>query len=242
VALLLGLGFSSNGLGRLLLVPVQIQFHELGHAMMAWLSSRAALPLPFGFTFWREQRSPFVGLCMLFLLGVLVVRSDRERSRFGVSVGLCLAAAWFYCSCVLSAARTLELTIAGGIAGEFVLTSLVMVAFYFPLPDRLRWDFFRFLLVLPAASAWLASARLWLGVYRGTAPLPMGSILGTPGDGSGDLDRLIDVYGHAPHAITRTMMTLCVGSALIFCATYAFFGARALQQLRDDHAARATKR
>lgn len=236
-ALLFSLALSSTSFGTLLAVPVQIQFHELGHALAAWLSSRAALPLPFGFTFWREQRSTFTGLCVLFLIGLLFVRADRERRWFGVLLSVLLLGLWVRLSLLMSNERCEMWIIAGGVAGEFVLTALAMLAFFFRLPDRLRWDFLRFLALPPAALAWVSSTRLWIGVARGTRPLPMGSILGSPGDLSGDLDRLIAVYGFTPADLTRGYLSLCLASGALWFAGYLYFALRAARALRETRGA-----
>lgn len=236
IGLLLGLALSATGFGRLLVYPVQMQFHELGHALAAWLSSRAALPLPFGFTFWREERSLFTGACMLFLIAVLAERARRERRWFGLVLALVLAAAFVHLSLVLPADRSRMVMIAAGIAGELVLPCLVLVAFYFPLPDRLRWDFFRFLALLPAATGWLGTTSLWRAVARGQRPLPMGSILGATGDGSGDLERLIAEYGFTPASITSLYLGLARVTFLLLAVVYVLFAARALVRLRRGDA------
>jgi hypothetical protein len=222
-----------SALGRMLLVPVQIQFHELGHAIMAWLSSRSALPLPFGFTFWREERSYITGACMVFLLAMWLWSAWREQRRFALFSGVALLVLCLRLSITVSAERSMMFVIAGGLAGELVLSCAALVTFYFPLPDRLRWDFFRFLLLVPAAATWLSAARLWLGVSAGTRALPMGSILGTPGDGSGDLDRLIAVYGYSAQAIARGYLLFTFVTGSIWLGTYAWFAWRARQGFRQ---------
>ncbi|MET0340033.1 MAG: hypothetical protein ABW252_03490 [Polyangiales bacterium] len=229
-ALLLGLLSRTTTLGRLLAYPLQIQFHELGHALMAWLTSRAALPLPFGFTFWKLERSAFTGGCVLFLLGVLGVSALRERRWFGLALAATLLSGF----CVLTFAMTAEASeayiLAGGIAGELVLTSALLCGFYFPLPDRLRWDFFRFVALVPAATAWLESASLWRAVQRGTRALPYGSIMG--GEGTGDLDRLIAAHAWTPEGIASLYAGVARLSALAMLAVYAVHATRALQRLR----------
>jgi hypothetical protein len=232
VALIVALALSATSFGRMLAVLVQIQFHELGHALVAWLSSRAALPLPFGFTFWRQERSTFTGLCVLFLLGLMFVKSDREGRWFGVLLSASLIVAWVMLTFVVAHERSEMWIIAGGVAGEFVLSALAMLAFSFPLPDRLRWDFFRLLILPLAAFAWVSSARLWIGVARGTRALPLGSFLGSAGDLSGDLDRLIHDYGFRPDGLTRGYVWLSALSGLVVLGSHSFFALRALRDLR----------
>lgn len=218
--------------GRLLLFPFQIQFHELGHALPAWLSSRAALPLPCGFTSWKEDPSLFTGLCFLFLVGVLVHRGYVEARPFAMAVGITLAVLQGLFSLVLSDDTAKMIILLDGIGGEFWLTTFVMVAFYFPVPDRFRWDFFRFLLLVPAAGAWTASVHLWIDVARGKTPMPMGSLFGTAGDGSGDLERLVNEYDFTPAALTKLYVALAVLTGVVLASVYAYFALRALVELQ----------
>ena len=230
-ALVLGGLLQATAFGRLLVYPVQMQFHELGHALAAWLSSRAALPLPFGFTLWREERSLFTGGCLVFLIAVLAHRSLRERRWFGVALALLLAVGFARLSLGTDADRSRMVVIAAGIAGELLLSCLVLIAFYFPLPDRLRWDFFRFVALVPAATGWLGTAALWHAIRRGERPLPMGSILGATGDGSGDLERLIAEYGFTPASITSLYVRLAQGTFVLLALVYGAFALRALRRL-----------
>jgi hypothetical protein len=238
-ALLLSWLVSLTTLGRLLLYPVQIQFHELGHAIFAWLSSRAALPLPFGFTFWREDKSLFTGACVLFLLGVLAYRGFHEGRRFAVALAGLLLAVFTTLTLIVHNDTSLMLMIAGGIAGELTLTTLAIVAFFFPMPDRLRWDFFRFLVLVPAVGVWLEGARLWRGVVRGQRELPMGSIRSAT-DGSGDLDRLIADHHFTPEGLGDGYYALVVVTGLILVLTYGWFAYRSLRVVMVHLAPRRT--
>lgn len=220
--------FAWSPIGRMLLMPFQIQFHELGHAFPAWLSSRAALPLPFGFTFWSEEPSRFTGLCMVFLIGVLFVRSLREGRRFAVVFALALFVAFVIMSGFVSVERSRFFILCGGLAGELVLTALVMVAFYFPFPDRMRWDFFRFVALVPAAGSWISAVSLWRGVARGTRSLPFGSLLG---DGTGDLERLMYEYAFSEHEIISFYGKLSLSTVVLIVTTYAVFALRAGRKL-----------
>ncbi|MGB7564387.1 MAG: M50 family metallopeptidase, partial [Prochlorococcaceae cyanobacterium] len=65
-----------------LLFGVRIWFHEFGHALVAWLSGRRALPLPIGWTSTSQKRSPVVMVLVLFLELVLLTMAWRERKAF----------------------------------------------------------------------------------------------------------------------------------------------------------------
>lgn len=232
LAMLLALVFTTPWFGRMLIMPVQIQFHELGHALPAWLSSRAALPLPFGFTFFSEEPSLFTGLCMLFLLGVFGYRSLLERRWAASALGGALLIAFAWLSLFASHERSRMLVLAGGFVGELALSALMLIAFYLRFPDRLRWDFFRFVALVPSSAAWLTSARTWRAIARKDAALSMRSFL--PGDGNGDFERLIAEYDFTIDSITRLGMLSVRLSALAMLVTYLGFAARALRRLRQD--------
>lgn len=227
-ALLFASVFAWSPVGRILLMPFQIQFHELGHALLAWLSSRAALPLPFGFTFTSESPSRFTGLCMLFLIGVFLLRAWRERRAFAIGVALATLLAFVILSGFVSEDRSRMFILCAGLAGELVLAALAMIAFYFPLPDRLRWDFFRFVVLLPAAGSWVSAVSLWRGVARGTRALPMGSLLG---DGNGDLERLMYEYAMTHNEIGSFYGKLAVSTVVLVSTTYLVFALRAGRKL-----------
>jgi hypothetical protein len=221
----------STTFGRLCLYPVALQFHELGHALFAWLSSRAALPLPFGFTFWKETPSAFAGLCMTFLLGWLFMHSVSERRPFGVVASLLLMTAFASLTLLVSHEHSRMLILLGGLASELLLPSALLIAFFFQLPDKLRWDFFRFIVLLPAAGTWLTAARMWFDITRHVRPLPLGSILGTPGDGSGDLERLMAEYHFNEASITHLYASLTGLTACVLLLAYGFFALRAVRSL-----------
>jgi hypothetical protein len=65
--------------------------HEFGHAIVAWLVGKRALPLPIGWTNVSGEKSPFVYFGILFLLGVLLVAGWKERKIWPVLIALAVA-------------------------------------------------------------------------------------------------------------------------------------------------------
>jgi hypothetical protein len=223
--------FGLSSFGRLLAFPVQIVFHELGHAIPSWLSSRAALPLPCGITFQSTEPSVFTGACFVFLLGLLAYRGYQESRPFAVAVAGLFFALWVVMSIILPAEKALEIFVFGGVAGELWLTTFVVASFYFPMPDRLRWDFFRIVLLPPACLAFVSTTRLWVGVAIGRASMPIGSLFGGREDGAGDLDRLMNNFGWAPQELVYAYLGLACVCAALMLALYVFFTVRALREL-----------
>jgi Zn-finger nucleic acid-binding protein len=225
LALLFAWLVSMSGLGRLVAVGAQIQFHELGHAVPAWLSSRAALPLPFGLTFIRDDPSWFTGACVAFLIGLMIYRGYVEARRATLMAGVLLLASWLTLSFFVTKETARALVLLGGFLGELGLSALAMIAFHLRLPDRLRWDFFRFLVLPFAACGYVGALRLWLGILQGSVALPMGSFL--PGDGVGDFDRLIAEHGFTTESIIRLGATSARLSVLALAGWYAGLVVRA---------------
>lgn len=228
VAGLFALVVGGLGIGETLFLFLRIWIHELGHAVPAWLSGRAALPLPFGFTFWNEESSWFTALCLAFLIGVFAVASVREKRVFGIVLAGVLFALQITCTLFVSDLRMIEWILAGGMAGELVLSTLFVVSFYYPMPDRFRWDFWRFVVLVPAACVFASAFAMWIRIDQGAEGLPFGSILGAPGDGSGDVERLMDGYYWTAEGMTtfyRTLGGLCL---LTIVGHYVVFGLRSL--------------
>ncbi|MCA9535472.1 MAG: zf-TFIIB domain-containing protein [Myxococcales bacterium] len=226
IAALFGFLLSSSDGAMTLVLPMQIFIHELGHAIPSWLSSRRALPLPCGVTFWEEEKSLFVGFGMVFLLTVLMVYAYRERRPFGVGLGAVFMLGLACMSLLVDNDRSFEWTILGGVAGEFWVSALMIVSFFFRMPDRLRWDFFRMLLIFPAFATWMSASRLWFGVAFGSARMPTGTIFGGSHDGAGDLNRLIHDYGWSEAGLTSFYTSLSILTGALIVGVYAFVGFR----------------
>jgi len=226
LAALFALLITSSDGAMTLMLPAQIFIHELGHAIPSWLSSRRALPLPCGVTFWEEEQSLFVGFGMVFLLGVLMVHAYRERRPFGIALGTGALLLLAFFSLGISNDRSFEWTILGGVAGEFWVSTLMIVSFFFRMPDRLRWDFFRLLIIFPAFTTWVAATRLWFGIATGSADMPTGSIFGGSHDEGGDLNRLMNEYGWAADELTRFYTGLAVLTGALILVVYVAVGSR----------------
>ncbi len=187
--------------------PFHIWIHEFGHATIAWLSGRRALPLPLGWTSWQPERSTVVYVALLFLLGVLFYTAWKERLRGAMAFAGITILVQFVMTWTLSQYRIEQWISFGGIGGEFYLSAMLMILFYFPMPDCLRWDFWRYPVLLIAASTFWENFSFWNGVERGRESIPWGSILGD-GDGGGDMDRLSFQYGWPNDQIIGTYNSL----------------------------------
>jgi Zn-finger nucleic acid-binding protein/MFS family permease len=209
--------FCSNPIGQFLAGLIGMPFHELGHALTSWLSSRVAVPLPF-FTIWQNDQSLLFGLAVAGLLGWFGHHSWREKRRFGVVVAGTLLATQVCMSWLVPTRFTLMLQIMGGTLGELVLAALLLAAFHFPLPDRLRWDFWRWLVLIPAAVCFGHALLVWIAALDDPSSIPWGAAIGDESDG--DMNRLVRDFGWRAEELVSFYLRAGVLSALGMAGAY----------------------
>jgi Zn-finger nucleic acid-binding protein len=234
--LALGALFCSTGFGRMLAALAGMPFHELGHALTSWLSSRVAVPLPF-FTIWASQQSLWFGLLLAGLLAWGGFHCWRERSRFGLAAALLLLISQLSLSWLVPARHTLMLQILGGGLGEIVLGAAALAAFHFPLPDRLRWDFWRWPMLVPAALCFVQALSLWWRVNRDIRQMPWGSAIGDESDG--DMYRLVNGFDWSARELASFYLHAAYFSALGLVLAYAWAWYRAARASAAEPALRA---
>ncbi len=228
VLLLLGMLMNAMPIVNALFYGIKIWLHEFGHATVAWLSGRQALPLPIGWTSYNPQRSLFVYLGILTLLGLLFWAGRREGQRWPMGLAAGLAVVQFYMTWLLPAKSFAMLMAFGGIGGEIYLAALLMVSFYFPLPNYFRWDFYRFPVVLGAAFCFWGQLWLWQQIPRGKASIPFGSLWGETEHG--DMNQLANLHGWTPGDIIGTYSAI---AHLCLFAIIAVYGYTLFRQHRE---------
>ncbi len=207
---------------KFLLWGITVWFHEIGHATIAWLSGRLAVPLPFGLTLFEYEQSSFVYWGILFLLGLLFRAGWKEKRRWPMVLAVVLALLQFWMTWLMSLDTFNVLFYFGGIGGEFYLCAFLMVSYFFALPEYFRWDFNRFPVVLLAAYTFWNQVGFWHQIDRGQASIPWGTIWGGANDSGGDMNillqngwsnqQIIDTYSH--------LSQLCI---LAILGTYFYF-------------------
>lgn len=219
--MVLGMIMNALPIVNFLLRGVKIWFHEFGHATIAWLAGRQAIPLPFGWTNVNPQRSLLVYLGLLVLFGLLYWSGQREGRRWPMVLAAVLVVLQFWMTWVVSADRFDMLLSFGGIGGELYLCVLLMVSFYFPLPEYWRWDVYRYPVVLGAAFTFWGQFWLWKQIARGKASIPFGSMWGGPVHG--DMNRLVNVHSWSPGQIVDTYNAIANVCLLGLLSVYIYF-------------------
>ncbi len=213
---------------RFMLRGVQIWIHELGHATVAWLSGYRATPLPFGWTNVSEDKSPIVYGCFLILLLILFWSGWREKKRWAMFVAMALAVVQFYMTWLMPEYNYHLWLYFGGVGGEIYLSTLMIVGFYFPLPDKFRWDFWRYPVLLMATYTFAESFGMWHQIKTGTETIPWGTMLGGQGDAGGDMNNLRG-FGWSDTQIINTYSYLGNVCLLMLMGVYGLFWLRSLQ-------------
>ncbi len=214
---------------RFLLRGIQIWIHEFGHATVAWMAGHAATPLPFGWTNVSDDRSTSVYVCFLILLLLLFWSGWREQKPWAMGLATVLAIGQYYMTWQMPEYTYYQLISFGGVGGELYLSTLLMVCFYFPLPDRFRWDFWRYLALIMAAYTFTSSFGMWHQIKTGTAEIPWGSMLGGQGDAGGDMNKLSSM-GWSDTQIVNTYSHLGNVCLLVLIGIYGLFLLRSLQK------------
>ena len=221
-ALLLVAAFLNVEPFKSLLLGITIWIHECGHALAAWLCGYRALPLPFGWTSISSDRSPFVYFGILVLLGLLLRSGLQEKRRWPIILAIILAILQFYMTWIISEHTTFLLFSFSGIGGEFILSTLFIVSFFFPLPDYWHWDFYRYPALIAAGFTFIGSFSRWRQIDKGLEAIPWGTLFGGAGDAGGDMNQLSEVYGWTDQRIIDTYSSIGSACAIAIASVYLY--------------------
>ncbi|UCF48887.1 MAG: zf-TFIIB domain-containing protein [Myxococcales bacterium] len=219
--------FCSTNFGRLLASLVGMPFHEVGHAAASWLSSRIAVPLPF-FTLWYDDQSVWMGMLVAGVLGWLMFHTYREKNWFMLGSTSVVLVAWAVITFLIPPWRTLMWQILAGALGEVVFGAFLLVAFHFPLPDRFRWDFWRWVAVIPAALCFTHAITLWHAVSADVSQMPWGSAIGSESDG--DMNRLVQQFDWSANALADFYLNTAFLGLTALAAAYTYAAYRLLRK------------
>lgn len=217
--------FTLSPLG-FLLQGFHVWVHEFGHATVAWLTGRGAVPLPFGWTNVESERSILVYAGIPLLCAALGAAGWRERKVWPVVLSAALIAAQLYMTWVLPEDSGHKWMIFGGVGGEFYLAAAMMGLFYFEFPDGFKWGGCRYFFLFVGASSFFESYSLWYKIKHGLEDIPFGSMINGEGDGGGDMNILRDQYLWSQHQIFNTYYHLGNACLVALLLIYLYFNLR----------------
>jgi hypothetical protein len=215
----LALGVVLHPLG--LWIVSQFFYHELGHAFAAWLCGRWAVPIPIaGLTLLSLERSWFFTALTFGGLGWIWKWSWSAENNKGLllsTLGLMISS---YLLLGASGNENVGWIVYGGCAGEIVISTLVIVAFYWEGPERLRWDFWRWPVLLSGAVLLVHSLIFWSAAQRAPDQTMMGENLTTSRDGDQDWVKLVRGHGWTSQGIADNYFHLALGGLGVVAIQY----------------------
>ena len=182
---------------------ISMWVHEFGHGTIAWFSGYRAM-VTFAGTVTMLERSHFVYFGILFLLGLMFHSGWKEQKKSAMVIAVILAIIQFILTWVLSRNSYRMLLSFGGIGGEFYLSTLLIIAFYFKLPEKLYWEFWRFFCLIIGSITFCSSFSKWNNISVGKERIPWGTFWGGRGDSGGDLNILNQEFGWSTKQIIDT--------------------------------------
>lgn len=198
---------------------ISLWIHELGHASIAWFSGYRAM-ITFAATIVSYEHSLFVYFGILFLLILTGFSLWKEQKKNSLIVVVILIIIQFILTWVIPR-KTYEMLLAfGGIGGEFYLSTLFIISFYWELPKRLYWEFWRFVMLTWGGITFWGSWIKWRQIAVGKEQIPWGTFWQGRGDSGGDLNILTDQHGWTINQIINVYNTLGTVCLLIIIIVY----------------------
>ena len=203
-----------------------VWIHEFGHATVAWLTGKRALPLPLGWTTIGDERSLFVYFGVLFLLAIMFVAGARERKVWPMILALVIALAQAFMTWKLPEHRADMWLAFGGVGGEFYLAAAMMALFYVQLPERFKWGACRYVFLFIAGGSFFQTYFFWKKVKRGEEGIPYGTMMHGEDDRGGDMNALHSDYGWTQREIIHTYNDLADACLVALLVVYLVFALR----------------
>ena len=208
------------------LTGFHVWIHEFGHATVAWMTGKRALPLPIGWTNTAPEKSNFVYFGILFLLGLMFVAGAKERKVWPMFLAVVLALVQAYMTWRLPE-ETARMWIAfAGVGGEFYLAAAMVGLFFFHFPEKFRWGGCRYFFLFVGAASFFETYTFWKRVKRGEEGIPYGTMVNGEEDAGGDMNTLKDDFDWTQHQIIYTYNHLADACLVVLVVVYAIFALR----------------
>lgn len=204
-----------SGPSRFLVRLITMPFHELGHAVSAWLCGYSAIPM-----LWRTPifgRSYLLAALAAAGLGTLAWRGWKQRRRGWMATGGGLLFLQLVGTLLLSEKQQMVLFSFGGDAGMMVLGTAMMATLYarpgsYLHEQGLRWGFLGL-----GALSFMDGFLTWWRARKDFSAIPFGRIEGV---GLSDASKLVGPYGWGEHELVRRYVTLGVLCLVFLAALY----------------------
>ncbi len=198
------------GLGDIARLSLGGVIHEMGHWSAAILGGRWAFFVPYVLTFVGQDLSVFVAAAVFAAAAWLGRYFYQEGCRgFATLCGLVIVGQ-VALTLVASADQWRMWTVFWGCGGEVVLSALMVVTYYYRMPDRLRWDFWRWPVFLLGTQCFFENILFWQRVSPDLRELLGGDAVGQSREYDQDMVRLVHDWHWAPGALIAAYRGLCL--------------------------------
>lgn len=201
---------------------ISMWVHECGHATIAWFSGYRAM-VTFAGTIISFDRSLFVYFGILILIGLTFYSAWKEDKKTTMIICIVFAIIQFVLTWQTSYSTYRMLLYFAGIGGEFYLSTLLIIAFYWRLPEKFYWEFWRFFALIIGATTFWGNFTKWHRISKGKADIPWGTFWGGRGDSGGDLNILNNEVGWSANQIINTYNILGFMCFLVIIVTYLYY-------------------
>jgi hypothetical protein len=175
-----------------------IPIHELGHAVTAWMLGHFAIPIgaivpTAGMTIGGRESHWWMYVLLFSALSYLTYNSYNKKVPFLLALSIIIAFLSVYLSIKLNPDQQNTLIAFGGIGGEFLLSTVLILSFYHPLFEKMRWDFFRYPFFIMGCFCFVEACTVWWNIKSRLSKIPYGSGISAEGaaDSDGDMNKLV---------------------------------------------------
>ncbi|MFP2960721.1 hypothetical protein ACLEPN_23595 [Myxococcus sp. 1LA] len=215
VALLVSFVVHRGNFGAFAARLITMPFHELGHAMTAWLCGRVALP-----TLWVtviRDRSSLLAVLLAAALGVWAWWAWKRRLWLWVACAATLLSLQAVGTLMLPSQTVSMLITFGGDGGMMVLGAVMMLTFYAPAgsylhKQALRWGF----LGLGALSL-VDGVLTWWDAKKDAAEIPFGRMEGV---GLSDASKLVEAHRWGEDELIHRYLVVATLCLLVVAGAY----------------------
>lgn len=209
------------GMGDIARLTLGGVIHEMGHWAAALLSGRWAFFVPYVLTFTGEDLS-IVVVALVFGAAFWLGRWFYEEGcrEFAALCGL-VVVAQVALTVIASADQSKMWMVFFGCGGEVILSALMVLTFYYRMPDPLRWDFWRWPVFVLGVMCFVENVIFWQAVHPDLRELLGGDAISSTREYDQDMVRLVRNWHWTPGGLIGAYRALCLLGVVLIALHYA---------------------
>ena len=200
------LSTTGDGFSNLIFLVLGIMVTFAGHRKeLRWLQAAGAVFTLFiaSWFLFGSQSNPMIFLLLIAVGGLLAWLGWSGRSPALVLAGATLVLAQIVLTLLTGSDRQELFFVAGGIGGEFVIGTLLVLLWFGRLPAWLRWG-----ALCVGMLTLVFNTLAWHRYAADPSQLPLGTAIHGRGDSNGDLNRLMRGLDWSPEQLIDATLSL----------------------------------